>query len=310
MLIAIDHGNYAIKTPNFAFLSGLTEHSVKPPLADEIVEYGGKIWTLSSKRINYMRDKTEDDSFFILSLFAIAKEIEHSGIITTGIIPIDLCVGLPPEHYGGQKEKFAAYFKHRPVINFRYNGKTLHIQIRTVEVFPQAYAAIINKIPEIKTNPRTFIVDIGGFTTDVLLLDGEARLDTRYCRSFESGILVLFNKIRTAVNSKLEYKLEDSQIEAVLLGKNNLLPDEMRNIITVTTVNYTNEILKEFRENDIDLRYDAVIFIGGGSLLLKDFLSENPLIAKSIFIEDRKANAIGYYALGKAKFGFENAQSK
>ena len=30
MLIAIDHGNYAIKTPHTAFLSGLSEHKVKP----------------------------------------------------------------------------------------------------------------------------------------------------------------------------------------------------------------------------------------------------------------------------------------
>ena len=32
MLIAIDHGNYAIKTPRFTFVSGLTEHSVRPPM--------------------------------------------------------------------------------------------------------------------------------------------------------------------------------------------------------------------------------------------------------------------------------------
>ena len=47
MLIAIDHGNYAIKTPRFTFVSGLTEHSVKPPMTDEILEYGGKFWTLA-----------------------------------------------------------------------------------------------------------------------------------------------------------------------------------------------------------------------------------------------------------------------
>ena len=45
MLIAIDHGNYAIKTPHTAFLSGLSEHKVKPPLAEEAVEYGGSYWT-------------------------------------------------------------------------------------------------------------------------------------------------------------------------------------------------------------------------------------------------------------------------
>ena len=34
MLIAIDHGNYAVKTPSFSFVSGLSEHTVKPPLTD------------------------------------------------------------------------------------------------------------------------------------------------------------------------------------------------------------------------------------------------------------------------------------
>ena len=57
MLIAIDHGNYAVKTPRFSFISGLSEHAVKPPLADEVLEYEGKYWTLSGKRLPYMRDK-------------------------------------------------------------------------------------------------------------------------------------------------------------------------------------------------------------------------------------------------------------
>lgn len=49
-------------------MSGLTEHSVKPPMTDEILEYGGRFWTLSSKRLPYMRDKTQDERFFILNL--------------------------------------------------------------------------------------------------------------------------------------------------------------------------------------------------------------------------------------------------
>lgn len=50
MLIAIDHGNYAIKTPNHSFVSGLSEHTVKPPMTDEILEYDGRYWTHSGKR--------------------------------------------------------------------------------------------------------------------------------------------------------------------------------------------------------------------------------------------------------------------
>ncbi len=78
MLIAIDHGNYAIKTPHHSFVSGLSEHTVKPPMADEILEYDGRYWTTSGKRLSYMRDKTQDDRYFVLTLFAIAKELEDT----------------------------------------------------------------------------------------------------------------------------------------------------------------------------------------------------------------------------------------
>ena len=49
MLIAIDHGNFAIKTVNHSFVAGLAEHTVKPPLTDEVLEFGSKFWTLSAK---------------------------------------------------------------------------------------------------------------------------------------------------------------------------------------------------------------------------------------------------------------------
>ena len=68
MLIAIDHGNYAVKTPSFSFVSGLSEHTVKPPLTDEIIEY-----------IQYAREKgcslqgTLDPE--VLHLCVIDKEV-------------------------------------------------------------------------------------------------------------------------------------------------------------------------------------------------------------------------------------------
>ncbi len=51
MLIAIDHGNYAVKTPRFSFVSGLAEHTVRPPMSEEILEYMGKFWTLTTRRL-------------------------------------------------------------------------------------------------------------------------------------------------------------------------------------------------------------------------------------------------------------------
>ena len=52
MIIAIDHGNYAIKTINHSFVAGLSEHTVKPPMTDEIMEYDGRFWTLTGNRLS------------------------------------------------------------------------------------------------------------------------------------------------------------------------------------------------------------------------------------------------------------------
>ena len=168
MLIAIDHGNYAIKTPRFSFVSGLSEHATKPPLADEVIEYEGSYWTLSGRRLPYMRDKTRDDRHFILSLFAIAKELVNAGCVS-GSEKVDLAVGLPPEHYK-LRDRFAQYFKRAEPISFCYNDHPMSVSIQHVFVYPQAYAAVIPQSSQLLKTLRMFVVDIGGITTDVLLL--------------------------------------------------------------------------------------------------------------------------------------------
>ena len=79
MLISIDHGNKQIKTVHCEpFVSGLTESEVQP-FGTNVLKYKGKFYQISDQRIPYRRDKTEDDRFFILTLFAIASEIEATG---------------------------------------------------------------------------------------------------------------------------------------------------------------------------------------------------------------------------------------
>lgn len=76
--IAVDHGNRNIKTENQIFTSGLVESDTEPPLGD-FLSYNKKYYTLSQQRIPYMRDKTKDDRFFILTLFGIGMELELEG---------------------------------------------------------------------------------------------------------------------------------------------------------------------------------------------------------------------------------------
>lgn len=297
MLFSIDHGNSAIKTPNFAFTSGLTDYPVRPPVETDVLEYGGKFWTLSGQRISYMRDKTKDDRFFILTLFAIAKELRQMNVIQP-MAEADLAVGLPPEHYE-LRARFADYFR-RGNVQFVFNNIPVCLVIRQVFVYPQAYAAVVPQAAVLKDTPRTFVIDIGGFTTDVLLLRN-ARPDLQFCRSLEMGVIPMSNDIIGRVSALHDIKIEDDHISDIIQGRPTILPAEVQDTIFTTVRSYTDRILDKLRELQVDLRADPATFIGGGAILFKSFIEQSPLVVKADFIQDPKANAIGYGMLATAQ---------
>lgn len=299
MLISIDHGNFDIKTYDYSFMAGITEHTVKPPMTDEVLEYGGKYWTLSSKRINYMRDKTNDERYFMLTLIAIAIDMERKGKYTP-FEHIQLAVGLPPEHYGVLKDKFAKYFKKDGVIRFVYKNVPYSIVIDQVMVFPQAYAAVVSQSQRIVNMPTVFIVDIGGFTTDVLLLR-YGKLDFQFCRSLESGIITMNNEIIRKVGVYHNILIDDQHIRSVLQGEETILDEEVKETIRNATELHTNDILNQLRELQVDLRSNPSVFVGGGSILLRPFIEKSSLVKRPEIIMNPNANAIGYELLAQAQ---------
>ena len=254
-------------------------------------------WTLSGQRISYMRDKTKDERYFILTLFAIAKELEKSGN-TSPMVEADLAVGLPPEHYA-LRQRFADYFK-RGRVNFVFNGVPICLMIRHVFVYPQAYAAVVPQAGRLKEIPRTFIIDIGGYTTDVMLLRNAAP-DLQFCRSLEMGVIPMSNDIISRVSAMYDIKIEDDHIADIIQGRPTILPQEVREVVFMKVRSYACDILDKLRELQVDLRANPAIFIGGGSILFRSFVEESPLVAHADFVTDPKANAIGYGMLATAQ---------
>ena len=169
MLIAIDHGNKQMKTAcRPPFVSGLAESTTKP-FGSDILMYQNKYYALSNQRIPYKRNKTEDDRFFILTLFGIAQELQTKGIYGENTQRIQLAVGLPPAHYGAQNQTFIQYFSDRGVVKFTYKDRPLAVYIDDVRCYPQAYAAAAIMMDRLIGNPKVLIVDIGGFTVDYAL---------------------------------------------------------------------------------------------------------------------------------------------
>jgi len=217
MLISIDHGNKFIKsgTSGKVFCSGLHESDTRPPFGEDILKYNGKYYTISDKRIPYLREKMSDDRFYILTLFAIAFEIEASDLYDHELMHVHLLVGLPPAHYGAQYERFEEYFKRGKIEEFEFRGTTFKILIKEALSFPQAFAAAMPVYKSISDNPKATIIDIGGFTVDYLLIK-KGNPDLSVCDSLEHGVIKMYNQIISKVNSSLNLLLDESDIDSIL----------------------------------------------------------------------------------------------
>lgn len=300
MIIAIDHGNKQIKCGCRTFTSGLCVSDTKPPFGKEVLQYDGRYYTLSDQRIPYMRDKTTDDRYFILTLFAIAFEMQGQEIRPGEVEDVQLCVGLPPAHYGTQYQKFESYFLNRGIVDFQLDGMPYAIYISKAVCYPQAYAATIPIFQQIRSYPKVTVLDIGGFTADYLLIkNGTA--DLSVCDSLENGVITLYNRIKSKINADFDLLLDESDIDAVLQNKPCDYGEVITRIIVEQAQQFVDDLFGKLRERMIDLRSGKTVFVGGGSILLRKQIEASGKVGIPIFVEEISANTKGYELLYMAQ---------
>lgn len=292
MLIGVDHGNKQIKTVHCEpFISGLQQSMTRP--FGQSLQYGGSYYTLSSERIPFRKDKTEDDRFFILTLMAIADELAARSSLAKDVYHIQLSVGLPPAHFGAQAEKFAAYFQERGIVEFAYRDKQYAISIDDVACYPQAYAAAATMLHTLIDEPKAVVLDIGGFTADYLLMKN-GKADLTSCDSLENGVILLYNKIRSRGNAELDMLLDEGDVDAILTGQRTQYPAETVRLVEHLAQEFVNDLFSTLRERMLELRYCTVVFVGGGAILLRKQIEASGKVGKPLFVTNINANAAGF----------------
>ncbi|MBM6721578.1 ParM/StbA family protein [Pseudoflavonifractor phocaeensis] len=296
MLIGIDHGNKQIKTSHCSpFTSGVKESDVLP-FGKDILKYDGKYYQLTDQRIPYHRDKTSDHRFFVLTLFAIAQELDIQNVDGRDTLRVQLAVGLPPAHYGAQHLEFSQYFLGRGVTNFTYQDKPYSILIDDVGCYPQSYAAAATIIRTLQDAPRALIVDIGGFTADYLQVkNGEG--DLSICDSLENGVILLYNKTRSRVSAEQDVLLDEAEIDAILIDRSPGTPPSLGDLVRRQAKEFVDDLLSTLRERGLELRSGPVVFVGGGSILLRRQIEASGKVRAPVFVDDIRANARGYELL-------------
>ena len=129
IIIGIDHGYYAIKTAHCSFPAGLTSYGEHEPYTRQgLLEFGGCFFVCGSGRQPIQRDKTVNDNYYLLTLAAIAKEIQQRGLPPE--CSVRIAAGLPLTSFGRDKPKFKDYLlRSKQPVNFRFEGVEYSITI-------------------------------------------------------------------------------------------------------------------------------------------------------------------------------------
>ena len=206
---------------------------------------------------------------------------------------VQLAVGLPPAHYGAQQKRFAEYFLNRGTVSFTLHDKQYEVLIDEVSCYPQSYAAAITVFQTLQSSPRALIIDIGGFTADYLLLrNGEG--DLSVCDSLENGVITLYNRLLSKIRADHDLLLEETDIDSILTGCSTEYGSEIQTLVERGAESFVADLFRTLRERKIELRTGKVIFVGGGSLLLRKQIEKSGKVGTAIFVEEIGANAAGY----------------
>ena len=303
--ISIDHGNRLIKTRTQAFPASYVESKYLPSIGSDVLKYEGKTYALTDQNLPVLNDKTEDERYFILTLFALGKELVNEAELFRKLTPndyikVELLAGLPLQHYETYRHKFERYFTDRSgLIQYEFNGKPYSIRIMAAYVFPQAYSAAITVFDRLKDSNILNVIDIGGFTVDCLQLN-KFKPNMTLCTSLYWGVNTLFQNINDQMRSAGGRDISNSIIEGILRKDPADLAEysEKRiDAVTAAAVNHASRMLAEISQKGFDLEEDKTVFMGGGSILLKEYIIQTGKVKKPIFIDDVHANAKGYRLL-------------
>ncbi|MBP1569193.1 MAG: ParM/StbA family protein [Oscillospiraceae bacterium] len=264
-IIAVDHGYGNIKTANTVFPAGITEYESEPIFAGNILEYGGKFYRIGEEHKEFIPDKSSDDDYYLLTLAAVAKELNTFGIKEADV---HLAAGLPLTWVRKQREEFRSYLMQNKTAEFRFNGKDYKIRFVGCRIYPQGYPAVISKISDF--DGTNLLVDIGNGTMNILYISNRKPIESR-CWTEKAGVNQCMIAAKNAVLDNFGIKIDDSVIETVIRKRTADIAKPYLDCILRTVNQYVNNIFAILRKYEYNPDLVRLYVIGGGGCLIKNF---------------------------------------
>ena len=285
-IIGIDHGYGNIKTANHTFKAGIAAFDSEPVFQTNMLTYFGKYYLVGEGHKEFSADKITDGEYFILTLAGIAMELNSYGLTEANV---HIAAGLPLKWVSQQKKAFSDYLLWVPDVRFTFNRKNYHVRITGVNIFPQGFAAIQDRLSAMKG--MTVLCDVGNGTMNVLFLkDGKPDPLKAYTEKFGTQQCVIAAK--TAIQDKYHVNIDESIIEDVLRTGTADIAEDWLALIRTTAEDYVKKLFDILRRYDYEPSLMRLYVVGGGGCLIRNFAEydENRVTINS----DIRATAKGY----------------
>lgn len=278
-------------------------------------------------------NKSEEDQTLIMLFAALALDAareENKQIVKTSNNVIEatyiLGTGLPlrevkeGKDVGYRSRLLGSVHQVEFLVTPRHQGLKVNIKFEDVKVYPEGFAAFINLVMDNHLNiinkdlidKKILIQDIGGLSTDIAVIRNR-KVDDDKAQGFNLGVAESLEAIREEIRSRHGVELDSRRDVVEIITKKNDRNHIMVKGSRTSVHDIVDRILLELAKKQYrhlrniwqkNSQTEICYFIGGGSLILKEYLKtlNNNLDGYNIdFFEDEKESiwmmANAYYKL-------------
>lgn len=302
MILGLDYGAINIKNSKGQSFENKIKNDELVSITDSIIIDGNQ-YIFGKGEYDFSQDvKFKQERFLPLVFASICNVDTHEN-------NFDIVMGLPIKHYKKYKEELIKLIQDNRSKEVIFNGTTRNININNIEVFPEGLGILYSLTDEelSKFDKRDLlIIDIGGSTTDIALLNGSGlNREIIKTHSASFGMNEIFNDIKEYISNNTDDEsitIEKAQqiLESKVIHSVNGV-DTNLDFINDIKLNLVMKILKDMKLKFADsLKSSSWLVCGGGAKYLFPYfkhIQPNAIENQSIF-----ANAKGYEKVGVFKW--------
>ena len=271
IILGVDNGYGNVKTAHRVFPTGIVKCDSEPVLSKEYIEYDGTYYIIGEGHKGFVADKQEEDDTYIMTLAAIAKELEARSLTEARI---HLAVGLPLKWIQAQRESFKKYLTGERCVSLKYKKMSYLIEIADCTVMPQGYAAVAENLRDFKG--MNLLADIGNGTMNVMYLNNGRPIESKSWTE-KLGVNQCFIRIQNHIMNQTGVKLPDEIISQFLQYGEIDVNNKYLNMVKEIAEQYVKEIFEKLRDYEYNEDLMKLYVIGGGAKMVEMFGKYNPV---------------------------------